>query len=140
MKYFLSFYLIIVLGIFNLRINLNVNISYKLLLENETFKAIADKNDEKLVNLVESISKIYSNKFEKLFATFKLNNNLKLNLINKLKEDRSVIETKISNLNPKFKAVVVETNESSPDCINFLNIINEFSLKNYDSNLKQGYG
>lgn len=119
---------------------MNVNISYKLLLENETFKAIADKNDEKLVNLVESISKIYSNKFEKLFATFKLNNNLKLNLINKLKEDRSVIETKISNLNPKFKAVVVETNESSPDCINFLNIINEFSLKNYDSNLKQGYG
>jgi hypothetical protein len=74
-------------------------------MENQKFKELVEKNDEKLVNMVESISKIYLNKFEKLFDTFKLNKNLKLNLINTIKEDKSVVETKISNLSPKFNLI-----------------------------------
>ena len=68
---------------------------------------------------------------------FNFETNLSLNVSNEFSNtNEQTFNSRVEKLNPKYKT---DSNENAT-LINFLEIINEFNFKNFDANLKSGYG
>ena len=78
------------------------------------------------------------NKLKSIFELFNLEKNLNLKISKPTTEDeaKKAIHTLFDKLDPKFTTI----DKDNDILIDFSQIISDFNLKNYDSNLKKGYG